>query len=334
VSRPGSSGAVQRRGISTVLDAALFVLLVSVAIGILYTVPQPPADGGTEPDLAAGAATTIATSIHSIEYTPGPEGDAGPERVERGTLAELLAATTLANADVGGESFTAAPNHTAAVRAATTSTVDRFGGDLAVQVRTRWRPLEGSGFRGGVVVGPDPPASADVHAATLEVPVGTAAAAGPTTVNWTPNGTRDASVTAGNGSPASATAPPAAERPTTGLPLETVGSRFGCEGVARAVARRVVGATLPPEQMRTALLAGGTPESSARDRYERAGDAVGLDADLLPPEPSAREYNAILGVALADLLEPTACDGYDSDWAAGSHARPETVTVAIRVWSP
>lgn len=339
---------------STVLDAAVFLLLVSAAIGLLYTVPQSGSGPGSDPDVAAEATTTLATTTATIEYAPAPDGnaaDAAAVRTDRGTIVELLAETTVANARSGGEPFSRAPNHEAAVRDATHRAIARFDGDVELQVRTRWRPLPGSGLQSGLVIGPSPPDDADVHAATVAVPVDAATGTAPATPNWTlpvaedddaegnddnaegdgDNADDDENET-GDDDDATATNPDL----IVGEPritLETVAAEGGCDDLARAIAVRTVGAVFPPERTQTALTAGGAVTTATKQRYTTAGSAVDLESDTVPADAGARTRNSLLAQALTDRLETTACAGYDETAQAASAASPTTVTVSIRTWS-
>lgn len=304
----------RRRGISTVLDAAVFMLLVSAAIGLLYAGPQAGDDADPDPEVAAETATTLATSIETVEYAPAPNGDredAGTERADRGTIAELLAETTVANARLDDEPLTRAPNHEAAVRNATLETFRRAGPAARVQVKTQWQPLTGTGVRGGIVVGSSPPDDADVHAATTTVPVGTATAARPTVAGRS------------TGNP----------RWQTGS-LADVAADSGCSGLGRALADRVVGTAFPPGPTEQALRAEGEPAELANDRYATAARAVGVGHDGFEDEVPARQRNERLASDLATRFATICRGGYDSPEAAAQRAAPGTVLVSVRTWSP
>ncbi|GAB3686198.1 hypothetical protein GCM10028857_17890 [Salinarchaeum chitinilyticum] len=322
----GSAPSVDR-AVSTVLDAAVFLLLVSAAIGLLYTVPQSGTAPESDSDVAATSTTTLATTTATIEYAPAPDGDAGDggaTRTDRGTVAELLAETTVANADFDGEPFSRAPNHEAAVREVTRLAIASFDGDVEIQVRTHWRPLPGSGLRGGLVVGPSPPDDADVHAATVAVPIDAAPGTAPATPNWT------LPVSDGDAGGENASSIAGESRAT----LQTIAAEGGCDTLARSIAVRTIGAVFPPERTDAALLAGGDVTAATEQRYATAGSAAGLDAGIVPDDAGARTRNSLLVQALTDRIEPTACEGYADTAAAANRAAPTTVSVSIRTWSP
>lgn len=351
---PTSATRPRARGVSTVLDVALFLLLVSASIGLLYAV-EAPEEPTADPDVAAEAQTTLATTTVTVRYgPPAAVGEPGRQPV-RGTVAEHLAAATLANADADDRPLRRAPWYEGAVRNATRNALARIEDDAAVQVRTRWEPLPGSGVRGGLVVGPSPPPDADVHAATVRVPVGSTRDTGVGAPGWTeaaggwPNDTVAGSE-AGDGDDTGATADGAGEdadgppdaanhsfdgesvaTPAT-LTLAEAADRGGCEGVASAVARRIVGEAFAPERTQVALRSGGPLRERTVERYRTLAEPTGLDGSAVPVDDSARATNAVLVDALVAELEPTACD-YENATAAAEAADPSAVTIVVRTWS-
>lgn len=336
------------RGVSTVLDVALFLLLLSAAVGLLYAAPRP-GQPATDPDIAAEAATTLATTTTAVEYTPAVDrgdlpaldGADATERTARGTVAEHLAAATVANAAIGDRTLRHAPGHESAVRNATRRTLARIEAGVDLQVRSFWEPLPGSGVRGELVVGPSPPPDANVHAATSAVPVGAARETGITTPAWTAaaggwsNDTSGADRRGANASDGSLVG--AAVAAPAGLSLEQVARRRGCDGLSTAIARRTVGAAFPPARTEAALRAGGALEARTVARYRRVAAAAELESVDVPVETDparspARATNAVLVRALAGAFEPTACSN-DSVTAAAREAAPATVTIVVRTWS-
>lgn len=148
------------RGISTAVDATVFLLLVSASVATLALVPDPEPRAVTVDDRAnvLGSVTT------DLEYELR-----GSDRRSHGTVASLLARGAVANATIDGHSLVSAPDtylehvRTAARRA--------LGADNRTQVVVRWTPYRGSPVHGAVRVGPAPPPGRDVTVATLTVPV-------------------------------------------------------------------------------------------------------------------------------------------------------------------
>lgn len=147
------------RGISTVLDVAVFLLLVAAAVGTLTAV-QPPADTDTSADETA---EVLASSTLSVEYDIG-----GETRRAHGTAGTLLARAAVANATLDGEELSSADaDFRETVRRETRA---RLAAPNRTQVLVEWVPYRGGPMGGRVTVGPDPPGGVDVHAATVTVP--------------------------------------------------------------------------------------------------------------------------------------------------------------------
>lgn len=318
------SGSVPRgsRAVSTVLDVALFLLLVSAAVGVLYAVPDPSADGPQDADDAAAVATTLSASTTTVRYAPDLEGSSATARTDRGSVAQLLAAATVANATVADRPVVRDEQYVDAVGTETRATLAAVGGASEVQVRARWEPLPGADVLGETVVGPTPPPEADVHAATVSVPLGTASDRGVAAL-----GREDADGHERGGSDHSANA---TRRHRS---LVDVAQTAGCDGLSTAIARRVVGHVFPPEPIRAAL--GGDAESrrAIATRYETFADAVGVDSGTVSLEDGPRVANAVLVEALAAAFEPVACRGYADPATAAREAAPKEVTLVVRAWS-
>lgn len=162
-----TSGA---RGISTVVDVSVFLLLVSAAVFSVVTATDGGVDVTATPDRDEATVETLATTTTTVEYDLGVDDRTGEpiQRVRHGTLAELLAEAAVANASVDGAPTSPyAAGFVDAVRTSLTSLLDG-----RTQVVAAWRPLPGSGLAGAVRVGPTPPPDATVHAATLSVDSG------------------------------------------------------------------------------------------------------------------------------------------------------------------
>lgn len=150
------------RAASTVLDVALFVLLVGAAVLTLTGAPTPtadPADGR-----AHEVATVLATSTAQVNDTPG--GDAS-RRSAHGTLAGLLADATTRSASADGAPLARDDAFAAAVKNATRPVL--AGEGWRAEVVVAWRPFPGAHLGSELRVGHSPPGTADVHAATTTV---------------------------------------------------------------------------------------------------------------------------------------------------------------------
>lgn len=157
------------RGLSTAVDAVVFLLLVSAAVGTLV-VAGPSASRGPTDGTAAATARTLTTSTLAVEYSPM----VGRNRTATGTAAGLLAESTLATARLGHDRLTPTGDTLAdAVRDAVEPVARHRS--AKVQVRAVWAAYRGAPLDGETDIGPTPPAGTDVDAATVTVPSGLSA---------------------------------------------------------------------------------------------------------------------------------------------------------------
>jgi hypothetical protein len=151
------------RGVSTVLDAALFCLLVTAAVATLTlpTAPPaaPPADGSAD-----GAARALSTTTATV--TVGAGGSV------HGPPAALLARAARRSATLDGTAT--APDGRFPERVAAAAHGIAAHRSHRVRLRAVWRPYRNASLRGTVTAGPRPAADAEVDAATLVVPSGLA----------------------------------------------------------------------------------------------------------------------------------------------------------------
>jgi hypothetical protein len=150
------------RAISSVVDVAVFLLLVSAAIATLTLVP----DSDPGPVEVDERADLLASTTADVEYTLE-----GADREAHGTVAALLARAAVANASLDGRSLSR--GHERFVGEAEAATRRTLGPANRTQVLVRWVPYRGAPLRGTVRVGADPPAGRDVTVATLSVPAPT-----------------------------------------------------------------------------------------------------------------------------------------------------------------
>jgi hypothetical protein len=299
---------------STVLDAAVCLLLVSAGAVTLVTVPDAGGAGSTPaggdrdpvadgPDRADALATTLTTATASVNYTLAPGArrangtqvafphTEGPqfERTSRGTLAGLLADATLAGVQVGGTRL----DHTGddfrrGVRA---RTLEAVGANT--QVVAVWRPTAEGPVEGRFVAGPEPPAARSVHAAVVRVPTGF-------------SGARHSAETAAE----------AARPPTSPAGEER-------ERLARRVAERVVTGLLPPNETRFALHGDYPVTALTRHRYHRLANLLGVDLD-----GSIAEEPAETNVTRATRLLTAGLARHLSESVAGSTSSRQSESVA------
>ncbi|WP_152040596.1 DUF7284 family protein [Salinigranum salinum] len=295
-----------RRGVSTVVDTALFLLLVSAAV---LGVATASADGiGGSGDDGAGdpaltdrdeaTVETLATSTATVRYDLGVDRrtNATVTRVRHGSLAGLLAEAAVATIAVDDRRLSPfAEGFVVGVSEAVRPTLDG-----RTQVVATWTPFPGSNLRGRVVVGPSPPPGAAIHAATLSVDSGL---------------------------------PPARE-------AALAATDAGHGGVADAVARHTVRGLFPVRRTRVAL-DGGTGDDDTGDgdtvdatvtrtRFERTASAYGSDAAL---ETGVVPATADLSAAVANRSETTLRQRFETPRTAAESVRTGRVTIVVRTWS-
>lgn len=141
---------------STVLDVALCLLLVGVAVGTLTS--AIPDDGGTiavDSDPTAHSITTETAAIPSGEIA-----------VAHATLAEHLVQAVVLNARIDGERLTDSSYPESVRRAVGERTGDR------THVTARWEPYADSSLESEIEVGTAPPATADTAATSVTIDSG------------------------------------------------------------------------------------------------------------------------------------------------------------------
>lgn len=287
------------RAVSATLDALLFVLLISTAVGTLalsHGAPTSPPGPSADPTAARLARTTA-----SVGYTLAPGARRGPAdrfprtsgpgfgRTAHGSLADLLARAATRNLTLDGREVT----HTSDDFERTVRRAIRNATGDRTHVRAVWMPYPAAPVGGRVTVGERPPRDATVAGATLTLDSSFPAA-------------RDRALRAAN--------------------------RSGYPGVARVLARAVVRGALPPDRMRYALYGDYPVDRLADRRYRRFATLTGTDVTVAPNR--TRRINGRLADALAPRLERDLRARYRTPVAAARAVRVGTVRVVVRRWSP
>lgn len=155
------------RAVSSVLDVTVCLLLISAsALTLTHATTTPDRDGKNRADTTLEILTT---STAWVEYEPTPTSDSN--RTAHGTLANLVAAGVASNDSRHDESAASQPDgYRPAVVRAVRKVAIRI--DVRMQVIARSPPSSEPSARGRFVVGPSPPQSADVRAASTTVPWG------------------------------------------------------------------------------------------------------------------------------------------------------------------
>lgn len=289
------------RAVSTVLDAALFLLLVSAAVLTLAGPATPPQVADNHAGEAAGV---LATTTAQVNYSLTPDPDSLPatddspngsgfERTAHGSLAALLGDAAVATVRVDGARVThTGDGFAAAVR---TAVLDALGRPtVETQVVARWEPYPGAPVSGRVTAGPTPPPDAAVQAATLTVPSG---ASRP----W-----------------AEAEAPP----PTS------------FDGLARALADATLERLFPLDATRRALGRDHPVDALVRHRYGRFARLLGERLGGGIHRDGLRATTRRMEQALADRYESDLRDRFETVREARESLGVETVHIAVRRWEP
>lgn len=171
------------RAISTVLDVAVFLLLLSAAVGMLSLSPA----GEPNPVESDDAATMLAATTADITYTL-----AGAERHAHGTVATLVAHGAVANVSIDGHSVRSSRSYREQLE---NVLYDRTPAANRTQMVARWEPYRGAPVSGEMTLGSTPPPGADVSARRLRVP-GPAAPIQSTAKNLGADGYRDVAAVA------------------------------------------------------------------------------------------------------------------------------------------
>ncbi|MFC4246745.1 hypothetical protein ACFOZ7_07000 [Natribaculum luteum] len=266
------------RAISTVVDVALFLLLVSAAVTTLALFLE---DGDRAPTHAEAdrTAETLASTTTSVEYSLRPVArtddtgtfddtdfdDEAYARVAHGPTAALLADAAVTNVRFDDRRLTAAGEEFE-------DAVDRTamgvlqGATDDVHVVAVWTPHDGSSIEGRATAGRKPPSDADVSTATMTV--------------------------------ASGVPPVDDDRITAAY------ERGGFEAAARPIATAIVDGYLPPSESRLALERQSVDRALVVYRYQRLADILGVDLD--PEDGVVSRPNANVTAANEKLTDELA----------------------------
>ncbi|MFB6103478.1 MAG: hypothetical protein ABEJ57_00135 [Halobacteriaceae archaeon] len=135
------------RGLSTVVDVAVCILLIGASVATLATATPPPTTTGPDP---TPVAVVLGTATQTAAGRPGA------------TLADRLAGAAIATTQ-------ATPAAVTTVRTRVNATLESIPGHT--QVVAVWRPYRGAPTIGCVTAGETPPPSAVVATARLTIPI-------------------------------------------------------------------------------------------------------------------------------------------------------------------
>jgi len=283
------------RAVSTTLDVAVFLVLVTAAVGTLAIPPgDPPGTGAADPTARSLSTVTVDVTYRLTPADPveGAPPSAEYDRTAHGTPADLLATVAVQSFTVDGTRPTRTHDgFRAAVRNATLG-VARSRSE-GVRVEAVWRPYPDAPLAGGVVAGPSPPSGVDVDAATRTVQSGLPAA-------------RDRA-------------------------LARVDDGEGFGTVARIVADAVVAGLFDPNATRLALRGDAPVSDLVARRYRETAALLGTSVNLSDADTAGA--NDRLRTALAARLERDMRARFESPRAAARAIRVDRVRVRVRTWS-
>ncbi|MFP9191948.1 DUF7284 family protein [Natronosalvus vescus] len=304
------------RGVSTVLDVALCLVLVSAAVGVLGVYLAAEDDSEThQTETADHVVELLGSTTISVEFSFDPllehatatdadvfdEPDDYPPdertRVTHGPTAGLLADATRANLTVddawlghegaGFESRLEGPIAS-----------ELFVVDASTAVSASWSPYEDAPLEGRTSVGRTPPPTADVSTVTMTVP-------------------------SGFDDPA--------------LPADTE-SDHNFDAVAEPVATTIVDGYFPPEQTTLALERGGLDRDRTVYRYTRFSNALegvepsDLEEAIAQSTSDAETANTILVEALTQKLASDMDSRFERPADAADAITVAETTIVVQVW--
>ncbi|MFC7226050.1 hypothetical protein N0B31_01440 [Salinirubellus salinus] len=303
MSRGARATPPRTRAIASLVDATLFLLLVTVAVGALTLAPVAPVTTAPAPDagaslqrlqtVTANPEYSLASGArHADESLVAFPRESGPtfDRYAHGSVASLLADAAVGNLIVDGRAVT----HTGdgferrVVLAARNATGPR------VHVRAVWTPYAGAPVRGCVAAGPTPPPGARVSTAAATLDSGF---------------------------------PPVRDRALRAA------QRDGYAGVARVVARATVRGLFPPTSTARALRGDYPVDALVTYRYRRVAALLGTSVRGPVERVEPRAANTRLSRALAAALERDLRRSFDSPVAAARAVEGGEVRVVVRRWA-
>ncbi|WP_424018943.1 DUF7284 family protein [Halorientalis pallida] len=317
------------RGISTVVDVSMALLLISASVVMLavYINDEETArdhEAARADQTAELLSSTTVNVTYSLDSLSGPEwrqakndvlqtrtdfSSGDYSRTTHGTSAALLAEAAVSKATIDGQRFT---REGADFVDATSGNVRVVLGNTGVDayVRAVWRPYEKSDIEGTVSVGNRPPGDEDVSSSTLVVPSGM---------------------------------PPIEDERVREVYLNA-----GYDGLATVIANRVVEGYFPPVSTQHALESNGINRALAVYRYRRAETVLGFngyrttDVPLLTSSvisssgANARAANSRITASLARNIEANLRDEYGDDVTADELANDVStgdVRIVVQTWT-
>lgn len=155
------------RGVSTVLDVTLFLLLVSAAVVALAVPPAAP-PRSTADETAESLAATTTNVTYDVETASHAQASTSTQTAT-GTHADLLGRGAVASIQLSGEPLVPTATSFRQTLRERTESVLSWSPEQTSAVAV-WEPYPDAPLRGRFAVGGQPPPGVDVSTATLIVP--------------------------------------------------------------------------------------------------------------------------------------------------------------------
>lgn len=325
------------RGISTVADVTLAILVIVAAMGVLATFVDSE-ETSHDPMTAEYTAETIASGTMNVTYDveaviadyadlAGVDADADYTDEERqrrahGPIVAHAAAAAVRNLEFDRDALQDGSGHgtielseTAAYERAVDEALQTrlVTSSFDTQVIAVWEPIEGGPLRGTARLGQTPPLDADVSATTITVPVDV----------------------------------PSVRQRT----VDRVDDPDDFDVVANAVGSAVIDGYLPERNSQRALESAGVRHDLTAYRYRRLATIVGtptngvestvvtvLDRRAANASVANTALTRALGAQLEASLEPAdsarpAAGPLGNATAAAERVSTGTVTITVRTWN-
>lgn len=303
------------RAINTVVDVAVALLVVGIAVVVLSTAnfSDDPEQDRFDTDRTA---TVLGTATFDVTYSVEPTlteaaetsdaieydvGETQEQRIAHGPMATHLGDAAIGNLAIDSERVTGTGRQYQ-------SAIDRrfktqlSGSQFETRVTANWEPYPEASISGKATVGVEPPPNRDIRTRELTVPSGF-------------------------------------DR-TRGAALSAVEDGGGYGSIAEVVASATIDGYLPVVESKQALERDGSAMVLTRYRYERlatlldeaAVEDVREEIEQTDADPAGA--NEELTAALATRLEPELRQNFENPRAAARAISTGKITVTVRTWDP
>ncbi|WP_336328174.1 DUF7284 family protein [Halovenus sp. HT40] len=303
------------RAINTVVDVAVALLVVGIAVFILSTAnfSDTPEQDRFDTDRTAavlGTATfdvtysvepTLAEAAETSDAIEYDESETQQQRVAHGPVATHLGDAAIGNLVIDSEQVTGTGRQYQ-------SAIDRrfrtqlSGSQFETRVTAHWEPYPDASISGKATIGVEPPPNRDIRTRELTVPSGFDRA--------------------------------------RGAAISAVEDGGGYGSVAEVVAGATIDGYLPVVESKQALERDGSVMILTRYRYERLATLLEeatvetIRDEIRQTDSDPAEANEELIAALAARLEPELRQHFERPRAAARGVSTGTITVTVRTWDP